>query len=324
MSNKFKVVITDHRFPNVDTERKVLSKVDAEVIVSEAKNDEELMELVKDADGILNARLKIKPKVIEAMERCKVIVRYGIGVDTIDIKSATKKGIMVCNVPDYCIDEVANHALTLILCLGRKIMLSSRQVLAGEWSITSLKPLRRFTEQTIGIVGFGRIGRNLANKAKHLGFKIIASDPYIGEDIVIDDVAMVSLERLMRESDYVSLHAPLVPGNMGMIGKKQLDMMKKEAYLINVSRGPLIDEAALVEALKNNKIAGAGLDVLVDEPPNRDNPLLKLDNVLITPHSAWYSDEAIAELQLKAAETVATVLSGDIPKSVLNWEALKK
>jgi len=295
MSNKFKVVITDHRFPNVDTERKVLSKVDAEVIVSEAKNDEELMELVKDADGILNARLKIKPKVIEAMERCKVIVRYGIGVDTIDIKSATKKGIMVCNVPDYCIDEVANHALTLILCLGRKIMLSSRQVLAGEWSITSLKPLRRFTEQTIGIVGFGRIGRNL-----------------------------VSLERLMRESDYVSLHAPLVPGNMGMIGKKQLDMMKKEAYLINVSRGPLIDEAALVEALKNNKIAGAGLDVLVDEPPNRDNPLLKLDNVLITPHSAWYSDEAIAELQLKAAETVATVLSGDIPKSVLNWEALKK
>ncbi|MBA1333734.1 MAG: D-3-phosphoglycerate dehydrogenase [Firmicutes bacterium] len=323
MNSRFKVVITDHRFPNIDSERQVLSEVGAEVIVSEAKNDEELIELVKDADGILNARLKINPKVIESMERCKVMVRYGIGVDTIDIESATKKGIMVCNVPDYCIDEVANHALALILCLGRKIMLSSRQVLAGEWSIASLKPLKRFTEQTIGIVGFGRIGRNLANKAKHLGFKIIAFDPYVGENILVDDVQMVSLEKLIRESDYISLHAPLVSENKGMIGKKQLDIMKKDAYLINVSRGPLIDELALIEALENKKIAGAGLDVLVDEPPHRDNPLLKLDNVLITPHSAWYSDEAIAELQLKAAKTVAAVLSGDIPNSVLNKEVIK-
>ncbi|MDI6729577.1 MAG: C-terminal binding protein, partial [Thermodesulfovibrionales bacterium] len=244
MNSRFKVVITDHRFPNIDSERQVLSEVGAEVIVSEAKNDEELIELVKDADGILNARLKINPKVIESMERCKVMVRYGIGVDTIDIESATKKGIMVCNVPDYCIDEVANHALALILCLGRKIMLSSRQVLAGEWSIASLKPLKRFTEQTIGIVGFGRIGRNLANKAKHLGFKIIAFDPYVGENILVDDVQMVSLEKLIRESDYISLHAPLVSENKGMIGKKQLDIMKKDAYLINVSRGPLIDELA--------------------------------------------------------------------------------
>lgn len=323
MNSKFKVVITDHRFPNIDSEHQVLSEVGAEIIVSEAKNDEELIELVKDADGILNARLKINPKVIESMERCKVMVRYGIGVDTIDIESATKKGIMVCNVPDYCIDEVANHALTLILCLGRKIMLSSRQVLAGEWSIASLKPLKRFTEQTIGIVGFGRIGRNLANKAKHLGFKIIAFDPYVGENILADGVQMVSLEKLIRESDYISLHAPLVSENKGMIGKKQLDIMKKDAYLINVSRGPLIDESALIEALENKKIAGVGLDVLVNEPPRRDNPLLKLGNVLITPHSAWYSDEAITELQLKAAKTVAAVLSGDIPNSVLNKEVIK-
>jgi D-3-phosphoglycerate dehydrogenase len=324
MNSGLKVVITDHRFPNIDTERKVLSRVNAEVVVSEAKNDEELIELVKDADGVLNARLKLKPKVIESMEHCKVIVRYGIGVDTIDIESATRKGIMVCNVPDYCIDEVANHALALILCLGRKLMESSRQVLEGEWSIAGLKPLKRFTEQTVGIIGFGRIGKNLANKVKHIGFKVMAYDPYVGENMVIDDVEMVSLERLLRESDYVSLHAPLVPANIGMIGKEQLNIMKKEAYLINVSRGPLVNEAALVEALKSKKIAGAGLDVLVDEPPSRDNRLLKLDNVLITPHSAWYSDEAIAELQLKAAETVATVLAGGIPRTVLNREVFKE
>jgi D-3-phosphoglycerate dehydrogenase len=324
MSSKYKVVITDHRFPSIDIQRKVLSEIDAELVVGQAKTEQELIELAKDAHGILNARSKITETVINALACCKVMVRYGVGVDTIDIPAATRKGIMVSNVLDYCIDEVADHALALILCLTRKVTFSSRRVQAGEWSIANLKPLKRLSQQTIGLVGIGRIGRALAQKATPIGFKLIAYDPYVsGGEAEKDGVRFVSLESLLREADIVSLHTPLTTETKGMIGKKEISMMKPTAYIVNVSRGPLIDEAALISALEEQHIAGAGLDVMGQEPPDPDNPLLKMEQVIVTSHTAFYSDEALEELQEKAAQKVVAVLSGQIPDPLVNPEVLK-
>jgi D-3-phosphoglycerate dehydrogenase len=324
MSAKWKVVITDHRFPNVNQERKILAGIGAELVEGQAKTEEEIIQMAKDAHGILNARSKITPRVIDALQQCRIIVRYGIGVDTIDIPAATRKGIMVSNVPDYCIDEVSDHALVLILCLARKVVFTVRRVAAQEWSITNLRPLRRLAGQTVGVVGYGRIGRTLARKVKCLGFQPIAYDPLIkGEDIQKDGVQPVSLENLLRESDFISLHAPLIDSTRGMIGKEQFGLMKPTACLVNVSRGPLIDEGALIRALQEKRIAGAGLDVLVEEPPDFSNPLLKMENVIVTSHTAWYSEEAVVELQQKAAQRIADALSGKIPQPIINPDVLK-
>lgn len=325
MECELKVVITDHRFPNVESERNILAEVGAKLIEGHAKTEEELIELTKDAYGIINSFAKITAKVINTLDKCKVIVRYGIGVDTIDIDAATEKGIMVCNVPDYCIEEVSDHALTLALCLSRKVIFSARRVLAGEWSIANLRPIKRLKGQTMGIVGYGRIGRRLAKKAKHLGFEIIAYDPFLKKEMMESEgVRAGTLEELLREADIVSLHAPLTANTKGIIGKDQLKIMKPTAYLVNVSRGPLVDEFALIEALKEGYIAGAGLDVLENEPPKTDNPLLKMENVIITPHAAWYSNDSNIELQKKAAQNIAQVISGQVPKTVLNPNVIKQ
>jgi len=324
MCNQYKVVITDSRFSSFETEQKILAEIGAELVVGQAKTEEEIIELARDAHGVLNTRAKITDKVIESLENCKVITRYGIGVDTIDMDAATRKGIMVCNVPDFCVDEVASHALTLSLCLIRKVALSAYRVREGEWSVTSLYPIRRISGLTLGIVGFGHIGKNLANKAKCLGFKVMVFDPYISdEDAKKEGVILDSLEVILKESDIISLHAPLTKNTKGIIGKEQFKLIKPTAYLVNVSRGPIVDEEALIEALQEGHIAGAGLDVLMEEPPSMDNPLLKMENVIITAHSAWYSQEAIDELQYKAAQNVAMALSGKIPKALLNHEVLK-
>lgn len=324
MSSKWKVVITDHRFPNINPERQTFAEIGAELVEGQAKTEEEIIQIAKDAHGILNARSKITAKVIDALEQCRIIVRYGIGVDTVDIPAATRKGIMVSNVPDYCIDEVSDHALAMILCLARKVVFTTRRVAAQEWNITNLQPLRRLAGQTVGVVGYGRIGRTLAQKVKCLGFQPIAYDPLIkSEDIQKDGVRPVSLENLLRESDFISLHAPLIDATNKMIGRKQFDLMKPTACLVNVSRGPLIDEPALIRALQEKRIAGAGLDVLVEEPPDFNTPLLKMENVVITSHTAWYSEEAVAELQQKAARRVADALAGKIPQPIINPDVLK-
>jgi len=308
----------------VDIQREVLSRIGAELVVGQAQTEEEIIAIAKDAHGILNARSKITEKVIQALTACKIMVRYGVGVDTIDIAAATRKGIMVSNVLDYCVDEVSDHALALMLALTRKVVFSARRVRAGEWTIGNLKPLRRLSGQTLGIVGFGRIGRELARKANPIGFNILVYDPYVDEkSLAHSGFKRVSFEELLKRSDIISLHSPLTPETKGMIAKPQIDMMKTNAYIVNVSRGPLIDEEALIAALKAGRIAGAGLDVMADEPPRPDNSLLKMDQVIVTSHTAFYSDEAIQELQKKAAEKVAAALSGHIPDPLVNPEVLK-
>ena len=324
MGSKYKVVITDHRFPNVDIQREVLAKVGAELVVGQAKTEEEIIAVAKDADGILNARSKVTAKVIDALTRCKIMVRYGVGVDTIDIAAATRKGIMVSNVLDYCVDEVSDHALALVLALARKVVFSARRVRAGEWAVTNLKPLKRLSGQRLGVVGFGRIGRELARKARPIGFDVLVHDPYVDEKSAAQaGYKVVAFETLLRESDIISLHSPLTAETKGMIGRSALEMMKPNAYIVNVSRGALIDEAALIDALKAGRIAGAGLDVMTEEPARPDNPLLNMEQVIVTSHTAFYSDEAIQELQRKAAEKVAAALSGQIPDPLVNPEVLK-
>jgi len=325
MSSKFKVVITDHRFQSVEIQEKVLSEIGAELVVGQAKTEEEIIEIARDADGILVARSTITAKIIHALERCKVMVRYGVGVDNIDIPAATQKGIMVSNVLDYCVEEVADHALALVLSLARKVVFSARRVQAGEWNITNLKPIKRLSGQTTGIVGYGRIGRLLARKASAVGFRVIAYDPFVGK-IGSEEggIPFVSLETILKEADFISLHTPLTEDTANMIGEKQLNMMKDNACLINVSRGALIDEAALVKALEENRIAGAGLDVLVEETADPNHPLQNMEQVIVTSHTAFYSEEAIQDLQKKAAQKVAAALSGQIPDPLVNPEVLKK
>jgi D-3-phosphoglycerate dehydrogenase len=324
MGSKLKVVITDHRFANIEIQQKVLSEIEAQLVVGQAKSEDEIIEISRDAHGILVARSNISAKIIHALENCKVMVRYGVGVDNIDVPAATQKGIMVSNVLDYCVDEVADHALALILSLARKIVFSARRVQAGEWTIQNLKPLKRLCGQTVGVVGYGRIGKLLAKKASAVGFKVLAHDPFVGAaGSEADAVTFVPLETILRESDFVSLHTPLTEDTAGMIAKKQLDRMKDSACLVNVSRGALVDEAALIAALEENRIAGAGLDVLVEESANPDHPLQKMEQVIVTSHTAFYSEEAIQDLQRKAAQKVVTALSGQIPEPLVNPEVLK-
>lgn len=325
MTSKFKVVITDHRFANIQTQEAVLSDIDAALVVGQAKTEEEIIEIARDAHGILVARSTITAKVIQALQRCKVLVRYGVGVDNIDVPAATQKGIMVCNVLDYCVEEVADHALALIFSLARKVVFSARRVQAGEWSIQNLKPLKRISGQTLGVVGYGRIGKMLAKKASAVGFRVIVHDPFVGK-IGSEDrgILFVSLESILKESDFVSLHTPLTAETREMINDENIRKMKPTAAIVNVSRGALIDEDALVRALQEKRLAGAGLDVLVSEAANPGDPLQTMEQVIVTSHTAFYSEEAIEELQRKAAQKVVSALSGQIPEPLVNPEVLEK
>ncbi len=325
MGSKYKVVILDHRFPNVEIQRKILSEIGAELVVGQGGSEEDMIALAKDADAVLAARSKVTEKVINGLERCKVIVRYGIGVDTVDVPAATRKGIMVSNVLDHCIDEVSDHALALILCLGRKVVFSAGRVRSGEWTVTNLNPIKRLTGQTVGVVGLGRIGRVLARKAMAIGFEVLAFDPYVNTaEAAEEGLRLVSFETLLSESDYLSLHAPLTPQTEGLIGAREFEKMKPTACIVNVSRGPLIDESALIAALEQKRIAGAGLDVLCKEPPDPGNPLLHMEQVIVTSHTAFYSDESMEELQEKAAQKVVDALCGRTPRPLVNPEVLAK
>lgn len=325
MNSKFKVVIIDHRFASIQIQEKVLSDIDAKLVVGQAKTEDEIIEIARDAHGILVARSNITAKVIQALQQCKVMVRYGVGVDNIDVPAATQKGIMVSNVLDYCVEEVADHALALIFSLARKVVFSARRVQAGEWSIQNLKPLKRISGQTLGIVGYGRIGKMLATKASAVGFRVIAYDPFVGKVGSEDSgISFVSLESILKESDFVSLHAPLNAETREMINEENIRMMKPTAAIVNVSRGALIDENALIRALKEKRLAGAGLDVLVSEAADSSNPLQTMEQVIVTSHTAFYSEEAIEELQQKAAQKVVSALSGQIPEPLVNPEVLKK
>lgn len=323
--DQLKVVVTDYEYADLRYEEEVLKKAGIKLIPAQCRTEDELISACKDADGLLNQYAQITRRVIEALEKCRVIGRYGVGVNTIDIEAATDKGICVVNVPDYCVDEVSDHALALLLACARKVVLLNNSVKNGRWDYKISKPINRSRGKVLGIVGFGRIPRALAQKAKAIGFSLLVYDPYItSTDAEAYGAKLVELEELMAKSDFVSVHAPLTKQTYHMIGEKELSLMKPSAFIINTARGPVIDEKALIKVLKEGRIAGAGLDVLEEEPTPRDNPLLTMDNVIITPHVAWYSEEAEVELRTKAAQGVVDVLLGYWPKYLVNKDVKDK
>ncbi|MEC7836292.1 MAG: C-terminal binding protein [Chloroflexota bacterium] len=320
----WKVLITDHVWPTTDPERAVLEAAGAKVIVAPDGDEDTLISLAKDVDAIMTCFAKVTEKVIRSAEKCVAIGRFGVGTDNIDVATATELGIPVTYVPDYCVDEVSDHVLAMLHTWNRKIALFDQSVKSEGWGHLGLTMrIKRLRGKTIGIVGFGRIGQAVAEKASVFGLKILASDPVTPKEIVESyGGQLVAFEELLEQSDFVSLHAPLTPATEKLIGPREFDLMKDDSFLINAARGPLIDESALYDALSNGKIGGAGLDVMVENEPPKDHPLMQLENILITPHTAFFSQESTLELEERAASEVVRVYKNIMPENLVNKEVL--
>jgi len=322
MSQLF-VAVADSVFPNLDPARAVLSNIGAELHLAEKPTPDEILKVARNADAVLVTYAKITADLIRQLPRCRIIARFGIGVDNVDIPAATAAGIVVTRVPDYCIDEVSDHTLALLLALVRKIPFANSHVQTGRWGMSSVVPIHRLRGRIFGLVGFGRIPQLVAPKAKAFGLKVVTYDPYVSQEIATAaGVERVDFAELVRVSDYVSIHTPLMPETEKLFNAEVFRQMKPAAYLINTARGPIVDEAALAHALDAGHLAGAALDVLSNEPPTA-SPLMGRDNVILTPHMSFYSVESLVELQTKAAEEVVRVLTGQMPRSPVNPEALK-
>ena len=321
MARKLRAVVTDHEFPDLDIEQSIMDEAGADLVSLKTRDQNEIIASARDADGIFNLYAKLDGPLLEQLEKCKVIVRHGVGVDTVDLKAATELGIYVCNVPDYGLDEVSTHALALLLTCARRTALFANLTRNGTWDMNCGRPMFRMRgHQAVGLVGFGQIPRTLTPKVKALGMKVFAFDPFVSkEDMEAAGVVKYeSLAEMAQQVDYLSVHVPLTSSTRHMINREVFLAMKNTAYLINTARGPVVDEEALIDALDAGEIAGAGLDVMESEPPDPDNPLLSMDQVVITPHAAYYSEEALIDLRRKAAEQVAAVFRGEAPKYLVN------
>ncbi|MBZ5565852.1 MAG: C-terminal binding protein [Acidobacteriia bacterium] len=320
-----KVLITDYAWESLQPEREILASAGATLVVAERGDEDELASLAKDVDGILTCWKPVTARVIRRAERCRAIGRYGIGVDNIDVECATELGIVVTNVSAYCVEEVAEHAMALLLSLARKVTAYDHAMKAGRYDLRALMPFYRLRGKTLGIVGFGKIGRALYRKAQGFEFKVLICDPNLDPTSLRDYQAdCVRFTELLERSDFVSIHVPLTPETRGLFNAEAFRRMKPGSYLINTCRGAVIDEAALLEALNAGRIAGAGLDVLASEPPSLQDPLGLHPRAIVTPHAAFYSAESVLELQTTAARQMAEVLSGRRPSNIVNPEVLRR
>jgi D-3-phosphoglycerate dehydrogenase len=322
-----KIVITDYRFPDIEQERRAVEAAGGTLVAGRAVNEDEVAELCRDADAVLNVRAPVTRRAIAAMERCRVIVRYGIGVDSIDIPAATERGIMVANVPDYCLDEVSDHALALLLMLSRQIIPSVALAREGTWSVSQMPPVQRLRGQTCGLFGCGRIGSLLAGKVSALGMKVMVHDPYLSADRAREmNAEIVTFDELLARADFVSLHAPLTDETRHVFGAAAFAKMKTTAAIINTARGGLIDEATLLAALDAGQLYGAGLDVMESETtvtPVR-TALVNHPRIIATAHTAWLSQQARQTLQLRAIEQALACLRGEIPYGLVNRELARQ
>ena len=317
------VLVTDTAWPSIQVEAEVLACVGADVTLAETEEEAVLLSLVGDADAILTCWAAVPATMIRAGTRLQVVGRFGIGVDNIAVEEATRRGIPVTNVPAYCLDEVSEHVLALIFAFGRRIHEYDRRVRSGVWETRASAPLHRIRGSTLGIVGFGRIGRTLARKAVALGMRVVASDPYLDPSMFESEGCLgYSLSGLLAEADYLSLHVPLTPSTRHLIGEAELRRMKPGAFIINASRGGVVDQEVLIRALREGWIAGAGLDVFEPERLPPSHPIFSLPNVLATPHVAFYSEESLHDLRTAASANVAAILSGHRPQSIVNPEVL--
>jgi D-3-phosphoglycerate dehydrogenase len=318
MANKAKVVLTDYVWESLDVEKQILAGL-ADLVPLQTKKPDEFVAQAADCDALLNTYAgPITAEVIQKMPKCRIIARYGIGVDTIDLDAATQAGIIVTNNPTYCIEEVAEHTMALLLACARKVPFYDRLVRSGAWAVPPGKPLFRLEGSTLGLVGFGHIARQVAVRAAAVGMKILYADPFVAEGQFAEPGRKVELNELLKESDFVSLHPPLTPQTRKMIGDDALGRMKPTAWVINCSRGPVVDTEALVRALDAKKIAGCALDTTDPEPLPNPHPLRGRENVVINPHVAWYSEKAMVGLQSGAPNEVRRVLTGEWPVNVVN------
>ncbi len=317
---RYKVLLTDYAWPDLNIERDVLAACDAELVVAPDRDPATLDELACDADAIMTNWCDVPAELIDAAPRCRIIARLGIGLDNIDVRHATHRGIPVTNVPNYCLTEVAEHTLALLFALARKIGIFHANSRAGRYDLAAGFPLRRIEGQTLGIVGLGKIGRRVAEKASPLGLKVVAFNRSRPQPP--NGVTWVDFDDLLQHSDFVSLHLPLSAETRHMLGAAQLGLMKPTAFLINTARGGLVDHAALAAALQNNRLAGAALDVQGREPADLSQPPYNDPRVIVTPHAAFYSAESVAELRRRVAHQVCQRLAGGVPENVVNPQVL--
>ena len=318
------VAVADSVFPNLDPARAVLGGIGATLELATEPTPDAIVRVAAGADALLVTYAKISADMIARMSRCRIISRFGIGVDNVDVPAATRAGIVVTRVPDYCIDEVSDHAMALLLALVRKIPIANAHVHAGRWEMATVVPIHRLRGSVLGLAGFGRIPQRVAPKAAAFGLRVVAFDPYVPADVFArSGVEPVDFAELLRISDYVSIHTPLAPETYGLFDAEAFRRMKPTAYIINTARGPIVDEAALARALDAGQVAGAALDVMPNEPPLA-SPLFGRTNVILTPHTSFYSEESLVELQTKAAQEVVAVLTGQAPRNPVNPDVLKR
>jgi len=310
------------KFPALDYFESRAPEADAQIISTKGMSDQELIEAAKDASAICVIARPITKAVIEAMEKCEIIMTLSVGYDCVDVETATARGIPVCNSPTYCSDDVANHAMTLILAVSRKLHQIIPEVNKSNWDYKYTKPIFNYRGKKLAVIGLGKIGRKIVPKAKGFGMDVIAFDPYIADDIfeLLGVERKYELRDLLKEADYVTVHAPLTAETRNMIGAEELSQMKKTAVIVNTARGPIINQEALVEALNSETIAGAGIDVLEKEPLTPDNTLLGAKNILITPHIAWYSEESFEANKILGMDEMVNVLNGGRPRHIVNPE----
>jgi D-3-phosphoglycerate dehydrogenase len=318
MAETAKVVLTDYVWESLDVEKKTLEGL-ARLVALQTKRPDDFFPEAEDCDALLNTYAgPITSEVMARMPRCKIIARYGIGVDTIDVEAATAAGIIVTNNPTYCIEEVAEHTMALVLASARKVARYDRLVRAKRWEVTPGKPIFRLVGATLGLVGFGNIARAVAVRAAAFGMRVLYHDPFVTPGQFPAPGEKRELAAVLAESDFVSLHPPLVPETRGMMNDGAFAQMKPTAVLVNCARGPIVDTAALVRALDAGRIAGCALDTTDPEPLPDLHPLRGRDNVIITPHAAWYSEQAMIGLQAGAPAEVRRVLTGEWPINVVN------
>jgi D-3-phosphoglycerate dehydrogenase / 2-oxoglutarate reductase len=310
MSQTFTVVLTDQVFPSIGTETELLATIGARIEVADG-TAEDVARLGGRADALLNTYLPITDDLLGRLPACKIVARYGIGVDNVDLAAAARRGVVVTNVPDYSVEEVAVHALGLLLALTRRLPEASRRAAAGGWGLEGLRPIRRLSTQRAGLVGYGRIARRLAGYLTALGCEVVAHDPFVQPGPGVPP--LLALPDLLSRCDLVSLHAPLTARTRGLIGAAELAMMKPGAVLVNTARGALVDVDAVIDAVRAGRIGAAALDVLDTEPPAAGRLPADLPTLLVTPHMAYYSEESVAESQRKAATQIIKVLTGGQP-----------
>ncbi|MFC1993392.1 C-terminal binding protein [Chloroflexota bacterium] len=324
MSEKRPIVVRTDR-SGISTplfeEAEELAGVNAELIEGHCATEDDIIRVAIDADVLLVASAQITRRVMEALPKCKAIVRYGIGYDTVDVEAATDNGILVVNIPDFCFEEVSNHAMTLLLACAKKLVIMDKGTKQGRWADCKRvqAPMGSIWGETLGIIGCGNIGRMVGQKARCFNMHVIGCDPFVDKAKAEEcGITLMSMPELFKASDYISIHTFLRQETWHLLGEKEFKQMKPSAYLINTSRGSVIDEPALIKALHEKWIAGAGLDVFEQEPVDPDNPLLKMDNVVVFPHSASYSDAAFKRLRASVGQEAVRVLSGRWPKNLVN------